>query len=176
MNGGRRAPLIVLLDNIRSVYNVGSFFRTADAARVAHLHLCGMTAYPPHPKLDKTALGALAHVPWSHHVDALEVARRLKGDGAPIWACETGPDAADYTDVDFPVPVVLVFGHEVAGISPQLLELADNRIRIPMWGYKSTLNVATAFGVILFEALRQYRFKGVWTPQGDDSGRKSPGS
>jgi tRNA G18 (ribose-2'-O)-methylase SpoU len=132
-----------------------------------------MTAYPPNPKLQKTALGALDHVPWSHHVEALDVVRKLKEQGVPIWGCETGPDAEDYTDLDFPAPVLLVFGHEVTGISPTILELVDRRIRIPMWGYKSSLNVATAYGIILFEALRQYRVRGIWHPQKNGTERES---
>jgi tRNA G18 (ribose-2'-O)-methylase SpoU len=132
-----------------------------------------MTAYPPNPKLQKTALGALDHVPWSHHVESLNVVRELKEKGLPVWACETGPDAEDYADLHFPAPVLLIFGHEVLGISPALLELADRRIRIPMWGYKSSLNVATAYGIILFEALRQYRVRGIWSPRGKGTKRES---
>jgi tRNA G18 (ribose-2'-O)-methylase SpoU len=132
-----------------------------------------MTAYPPHPKLEKTALGSLRHVPWSHHVDALEVAAQWRSAGYALWACETGPQAEEYTVPDFPSPLLLLFGHEAAGIRPSLLQLADRRIRIPMWGYKSSLNVATAYGVILFEALRQYRGRGIWTPPTGGTGRES---
>ncbi|MBU1702076.1 MAG: RNA methyltransferase [Candidatus Eisenbacteria bacterium] len=152
-----RNPLFVVLDNIRSVYNVGSIFRTSDAARISHLYLCGMTAYPPHPKIDKTALGAISHVPWSHHVDACDVVRELKQQGFPIWACETGALSQNYLESPYPSPLVLVFGHEVIGINPLILTLAEKQIEIPMAGHKSSLNVATAYGIILFEVLRQYR-------------------
>jgi tRNA G18 (ribose-2'-O)-methylase SpoU len=154
----------VVLDNIRSAYNVGSIFRTSDAAGVTHLYLCGMTPYPPNPKLEKTALGAIPHVSWSHHVETLPVVRALREAGIPVWACETGPGSRDYLERPFPAPVALVFGHEVAGIGPDVLAETQCRIAVPMAGYKRTLNVATAFGVILFEALRQYRERGVWSP------------
>ncbi|MBD3334198.1 MAG: TrmH family RNA methyltransferase [Candidatus Eisenbacteria bacterium] len=163
---GPRLPFYVVLDNIRSVYNVGSIFRTSDALRLSHLYLCGMTAYPPHPKLDKTALGAAGHVPWSHAADAVSVVRDLQERGIPIWACETGPGADDYLGAEFPAPAAFVFGHEVAGVSPAVLELAERRIAIPMGGFKASLNVATAYGVILFEGMRQLRQKGIWSPPG----------
>lgn len=164
---GARSPVAILLENIRSAYNVGSIFRTSDAGRIRHLYLCGMTPYPPHPKLDKTALGALDHVPWSHHVEAAAAVLALKESGAKIVACETAEGAENYWAFRAEAPLVLLFGHEVAGLSPELLRLADGRLRVPMWGFKSSLNVATACGVVLFEVLRQLVDRKVWTPGGE---------
>lgn len=158
----RMAPVYVLLDDIRSAYNVGSIFRTSDAARVRHLFLCGMTAYPPHEKLNKTALGALDHVSWSHHVEPEPVVVSFKEAGGQVWACEPGLGASDYTKTPCPCPVLLLFGHEVGGIRPGLLARADRRVAIPMGGHKESLNVATAYGVIVFEILRQFEDRGVW--------------
>lgn len=126
-----------------------------------------MTPYPPHPKLDKTALGALEHVPWSHHVEAAATVLALKESGANVVACDTVEGAESYWAFRAEAPIVLLFGHEVAGLSPELLELAERRVQVPMWGFKSSLNVATACGVILFEVLRQLVKGGIWTPRAD---------
>jgi tRNA G18 (ribose-2'-O)-methylase SpoU len=145
----------VVLDNIRSAFNVGSIFRTCDAAGVAHLHLCGISAAPPNPKVVKTALGAERTVPWSHHIDAGELLAGLRRAGWTILAVERTDASLDYTRVEYPERCVLVFGHEVAGVARPLLELADRVIEIPMLGRKNSLNVATSAGVVLFELVRR---------------------
>jgi tRNA G18 (ribose-2'-O)-methylase SpoU len=153
----KRLPVCVLLDNVRSLYNVGSFFRTADAAGVERLYLCGITGYPPKKALSKTALGAEERVPWAHSWDVVEVLRQLRGQGFEIAAIETSIHAVDLFDWQPRFPVCLVFGHEVDGIRPEVLELCDTHIRIPMLGAKHSLNVATAGGVAMYELLRKYR-------------------
>jgi len=151
-----RVPLHVVLDNIRSAYNVGSMFRTGDACAIAHVHLCGMCAHPPHHKLEKTALGAEEHVPWSYHERTTRCIDALKAQGIPVVAVEVAPDAPTHTQFQWPQPVALLFGHEVVGVRDKVLERCDATVTIPMFGHKNSINVATAFGVVLYEILRQW--------------------
>lgn len=153
----RSLPVSVLLDNVRSMYNVGSFFRTADAAAIEKLLLCGITARPPKNAITKTALGAEDTVPWEHAWDAVPLVNALRDRGYEIAAVETSPHAVDLFDWAPRFPVCVVFGHEVEGIQPALSALADTHVRIPMLGAKHSLNVATAGGVVLYELLRKYR-------------------
>lgn len=150
-------PVAVLLDNIRSMYNVGAFFRAADGVSLQKLCLCGITAHPPKNAISKTALGAEDTVPWEHDWDALHMAQRLKEEGFSLAAIETSPTAADLFDWQPIFPVCVAFGHEVDGLRPELLALADAHVRIPMLGHKHSLNVATAGGVVLYELLRKFR-------------------
>ena len=155
--GITRVPAAVLLDNVRSLYNVGAFFRTADAAAIEKLYLCGITGRPPKKAIAKTALGAEATVAWEHSWDALELIAGLRARGYEMAAIETTPHAADLFDWTPRFPVCVVFGHEVDGIRPEISALCDTHVRIPMLGTKHSLNVATAGGVVLFELLRKYR-------------------
>lgn len=152
-----RLPVAVLLDNVRSMYNVGSFFRTADAIGLERLYLGGITAYPPKAGISKTALGAEERVAWEHDWDGLAVAQRLRQRGYEIAVVETSLHSIDLFDWRPSYPVCVVFGHEVEGVQPPLLALADTCVRIPMLGSKHSLNVATAGGVVLYELLRKYR-------------------
>lgn len=149
-----RGPHVVL-DNIRSAFNVGSVFRTCDAAGVAHLHLCGISAAPPNPKLLKTSLGAERTVAWSHCIDARERLAELREAGLTLFAVERAEGSLPYTDVEYPERCALIFGHEVAGVAAPLLAMADRVIEIPMLGRKNSLNVATSVGVVLFEIVRR---------------------
>lgn len=151
-----RNPVHVVLDNLRSAFNVGSIFRTADAGLVDHLHLCGMTAFPPNDKLSKTALGAFDYVPWTHYPDAAHAIARLRDAHVPVIAVEITDDAVPLYNYSWPRPVAIVFGHEVTGIAPPVLARCDATVCIPMHGYKNTINVATAFGIVLYEILRQW--------------------
>lgn len=153
----QRLPACVLLDNVRSMYNVGAFFRTADAVGLEKLLLSGITAYPPKSAITKTALGAEDTVPWEHAKDPAPLIAGLRETGHEIAAIETSPHAVDLYDWQPRFPVCLVFGHETDGIRPELLEMCDTFVRIPMLGRKHSLNVATAGGVLLFELLRKYR-------------------
>lgn len=151
-----RNPVHVLLDNLRSAFNVGSIFRTSDAGAVEHLHLCGMTAYPPNVKLAKTALGALDYVPWTHYQDVNEALDGLRERGIPIVAVEVTETAVPHIHYPWPRPVAIVFGHEVSGIRAETLGRCGAVVKIPMYGHKNTINVATAFGVVLYEILRRW--------------------
>lgn len=154
---GLQLPVVVLLDDVRSMYNVGAFFRAADGVGLERLCLCGITAHPPKKAISKTALGAEEVVTWEHNWNAREVAIRLQVQGFEIAAVETGLHSVDLFEWQPRFPVCVAFGHEVEGLRPELLEIADIRVRIPMLGKKTSLNVATAAGVVLYELLRKYR-------------------
>jgi 23S rRNA (guanosine2251-2'-O)-methyltransferase len=151
-------PVSIVLENVRSMYNVGAFFRTADGVGASKLYLCGITASPPKRAITKTALGAEETVKWEHTWDAISLVRQLRDEGREIAAIETSLRAVDLFDWQPRFPVAILFGHETDGLTPELSGLADTHVRIPMLGRKHSLNVATAGGVVLFELLRKYRF------------------
>jgi tRNA G18 (ribose-2'-O)-methylase SpoU len=150
-------PVTIVLDNVRSMYNVGAFFRTADAAAIEKLCLCGITGKPPKHAITKTALGAEETVPWEHSWDAPALVAGMRLRGYEIAAVETSIHAVDLFDWQPRFPVCVIFGHEVEGINPELSALCDTHVRIPMLGTKHSLNVATAGGVVMYELLRKYR-------------------
>jgi 23S rRNA (guanosine2251-2'-O)-methyltransferase len=153
-------PVAVLLDNVRSLYNVGAFFRTADAARLEKLYLCGITGRPPKRAITKTALGAEQTVAWEHRDDPTALTGTLRERGYEIAAVETAVHAVDLFEWTPHFPVCLIFGHEVDGIRPEMSALSDTHVRIPMLGTKHSLNVATAGGIVIYELLRKYRGRG----------------
>ena len=150
-------PVTVVLDNVRSLYNVGAFFRTADAARVEKLCLCGITGRPPQRAITKTALGAEETVPWDHTWEPVPLIEGLRAGGYEIAAIETTPQSLDLFDWQPNFPVCLLFGHEVDGLRAEVASLADQHVRLPMLGTKHSLNVATAGGIVIYELLRKYR-------------------
>ena len=153
-------PVSILLDNVRSLYNVGAFFRTADGAGATRLLLAGITGRPPKRAISKTALGAEETMAWEHTPDPLPLLRRLREHGTELAAVETSLRAVDLFDWQPRFPVCVIFGHEVEGIRPEASEACDTHVRIPMLGAKHSLNVATAGGVVLYELLRKYRALG----------------
>lgn len=160
MTGESADRVVVLLDNIRSLYNTGSILRTADAAGVERVVLCGITPRPDQGgrqrrAIAKTALGAEESVAWEYQTDTATALRALAGDGYRIVAVEPSPEAMDLFAWSPEWPVCLVFGHEREGISPGLAPHLDAVIRIPMFGRKGSLNVATAAGVVLYELVRR---------------------
>ena len=157
-------PLTVVLDNLRSAFNVGSIFRIADTARVEAVITCGYTAHPPHLKLDKTALGTLEYVRTEHHADTLAAIDAMHRRSIPVWGVETTSISELYTSVSFPQPLALVFGNEALGVAPEVLARCDRLIEIPMFGFKNSLNVAAAAAVVVFEAIRQWDAAGVSEP------------
>jgi len=157
----RDPELIALLANVRSLWNVGSIFRSADGAGIGQLILTGITGTPPRPEIAKTALGAEDHVPWIYEADPASAARRVKEVGSRLLVLETGPRASPLAEIaEVGGPVCLVLGHELAGVSPELVALADELVALPMRGTKRSLNVAVAFGIAAYhlaaarEALR----------------------
>lgn len=146
--------VLALLDNVRSLRNVGSMFRTADGAGLRHMHLGGFTPTPTHPQMAKTALGAESTVPWTLHRDGAAAAGWLADGGMRLWALEGGPGSRDFFEVarserEGP-PVVLVFGHEVSGVDPRILARCERILRLPMLGLKGSLNVSVAFGIAVY--------------------------
>jgi 23S rRNA (guanosine2251-2'-O)-methyltransferase len=142
--------IYALLDGIRSAWNVGSMFRTADAAGLAGLYLCGVTPTPPRPDLEKTALGASLTVPWTYWDDSIAAVNHLRAQSIQVVALELTPTARPYDHPFYRSPVCFVVGHELRGVRPEVLALADDTVAIPMWGIKHSLNVAVSFGIMAY--------------------------
>lgn len=151
-------PITVILDNLRSAYNVGSIFRTADAARIEKVISCGYTAHPPHKKLEKTALGTEGFVKGEYYKTTIEAVGKMKKRGVRVVALETADSVKIYSEFKFPKPVCLVVGNEALGISNEVLNEVDEVVQIPLFGFKNSLNVVCAFAVVLYEILRQWQF------------------
>lgn len=139
----------LLLEDVRSLWNVGSAFRTADGLGAAHLFLCGITGIPPHPQVHETALGAEEVVSWSYHPHAFEALGILRDRGVPLVALERTPRSRPLHEVRLRRPLCLVLGHEPGGVSPEVLEACDPHVEIPMQGVKESLNVAVVAGIAL---------------------------
>ncbi len=152
-----RLPLFCLAENIRSLYNVGSIFRTSDAILLNHLYLTGYTGCPPRREIDKTALGAVDSVPWSYIPDPIQTARELKEQNIRIVALEHTSNSKSFLQYTYKFPLCLVIGNELEGVSERLLQEVDDAIEIPMFGLKQSLNVAVAYGVVMFHALYIYQ-------------------
>ncbi len=152
-----RLPVSVLLDNVRSMYNVGAFFRTADGAGIERLLLSGITARPPQSGITKTALGAEERVPWAAVDKVEQTLVKLRESSYEVVAIETSLRAVDLFDWRPRFPVCVLFGHEVDGLSPELLDQCDTHVRLPMLGRKHSLNVASAGAIVIYELLRKYR-------------------
>jgi 23S rRNA (guanosine2251-2'-O)-methyltransferase len=155
-----KLPVIVVLDNVRSLYNTGAFFRTADAVGVERLVLCGITPRPNQGgrqarAISKTALGAELSVPWAHEPDTSAALDRIHQSGYQIAIAETAPDAIGLFEWTPTWPVCVVFGHEVVGVREPNAPHDATYVRIPMFGAKKSLNDATAGGVVLYELLRK---------------------
>jgi len=151
-----RLPLTVILDNLRSAFNVGSIFRTADCALVEEIVTCGTTAHPPHEKLDKTSLGAIDYVPNRHIPKTLDAVLEMKQRGIPLVALELTNQSKTVWDYDFPLPAAIILGNEALGVDSQILAQADAIVEIPMLGFKNSMNVASTFSVVVYEIHRQY--------------------
>lgn len=137
----------VICDNIRSLENVGSIFRTADALGVTKIYLCGISGRPPEAKISKTALGAEKTVPWEYVRQTSRLIDRLKRDRVKMVALEQDKEAIDFRKFKPKFPLALIVGHEVKGVSKKILAKSDHIIFLPMKGEKESLNVAVAFGV-----------------------------
>lgn len=150
-----RFPVFALLDDIRSLYNVGSMFRTADGARLSRLILTGFTPHPPRKEIEKTALGATATVPWEYAKDALPAIAALKREGVKICLVEQTDRSIPCDDLSAAdLPLCLVIGNEIRGIRKEIVEAADMAVEIPMYGMKQSLNAAVAFGIAAFACAR----------------------
>lgn len=150
-----KMPVIAVLENIRSAYNVGSVFRTADAFLLESIYLCGYTAFPPHKEIKKTALGAEETVSWKHFRNIAEALAEIRSLGYKVYAVEQAVDSwklGSFSVEDDKIAVI--FGNEVTGVEQSTIALCDGVIEIPQLGMKHSLNVATAAGVVLWELIR----------------------
>ncbi len=157
LKGMRRHPVRIVCENIRSLYNVGSIFRTSDGAFIEELHLCGYTGYPPRKEIDKTALGSVESVPWSRHGDTAALLRNLKAQGYHCVALEHTSSSEIYTEFEYRYPLCLVLGNEVEGVTQEVLACCDDAVEIPMFGLKQSLNVSVAFGILAYHVVGDYR-------------------
>ena len=156
-----KMPLIVVLDDVRSMYNVGSVFRTADAFRVEAIYLCGITAQPPHPEIHKTALGAEDTVEWVHFADTLEAVQTLKQHGYYVFSIEQceGSTKLQTLQLDTMQPqpkgFAIVMGNEVKGVKQEVVDSSNGCLEIPQYGTKHSLNVSTTAGMVIWEFAKQ---------------------
>ena len=151
----KKLPVYVILNNIRSSYNVGSIFRTSDGAMIEKLYLCGYTPHPPKKEVLKTALGSQNSVAWEYVKDPVELVLKLKEEGIKIGALElTENSIPHYSFQKNNFPVALLVGNEIKGVSQDLLDLCDFSLEIPKYGIKQSLNVAVAYGIAVFELRR----------------------
>ncbi len=150
-----KMPVVVVLENIRSAYNVGSMFRTADAFLLEAIYICGYTACPPHKEIKKTALGADETVHWKHFKNVHEAMEELKSHGYTIYAVEQAQNSIPLNQFSQPdQKVAVIFGNEVTGVEQSTIEQCDGCIEIPQLGMKHSLNVSVAAGVVLWELVR----------------------
>lgn len=154
-----KLPLIVVLDNVRSQYNVGSVFRTSDAFRVECIYLCGISATPPHQEIHKTALGAEDTVNWEYFKDTKEAILKLKSEGYYIYSIEQveGSVMLENLQLDPSKKYAVILGNEVKGVQQEVVDLSDGCIEIPQYGTKHSLNVSTAAGIIIWDFFKWLR-------------------
>ena len=152
-----RLPLFTLIENIRSMYNVGSIFRSSDAINLSKLYLSGFTAKPPRKEIYKTALGATESVPWEYVDEPIQLIEELKKNQVEIVVVEHTDQSVNYADVQYNFPVCFIFGNEVEGVSDDIVVRADKVVELPMLGIKHSLNVAVAYGIVMYDAFNKYR-------------------
>lgn len=150
-----KLPVVIVLDNVRSMNNVGSVFRTADAFLLEGIYLCGVTACPPHREIQKTALGATETVNWKHFETTMDAVTSLKNEGYKIYAVEQA-DKSIMLDSFAPVAdkMALVFGNEVSGVDQAIIDICDDCIEIPQHGTKHSLNIAVSVGIVVWEVVK----------------------
>jgi len=150
---GEKMPVVVVLDNVRSMHNIGSIFRTADGFAVEKICLCGITAQPPHREIEKTALGATQSINWEYFADPLQAVERLRADGYHIIAVEQAENSTMLQDfcITEGEKYALIFGNEVNGVSNEVMEKIDTCIEIPQFGTKHSFNIVVSAGIVLWD-------------------------
>ena len=153
-----KLPLVVVLDDIRSLHNIGSVFRTADAFRIECIYLCGITATPPHPEMHKTALGAEFTVDWKYVNNAVETVDNLRSEGYVVYSVEQaeGSIMLDELTLDRSKKYAVVMGNEVKGVQQEVIDHSDGCIEIPQYGTKHSLNVSVAGGIVMWEVCKRF--------------------
>ena len=150
----KKTPLIVVLDNIRSLNNIGSIFRTCDAFLVSKIYLCGITAKPPNRKINKTALGSTDSVEWEYFKSTIKLIEKLKSEGVKIWSIEQVERAQKLNDIekiDSKLKHAIVFGNEIKGVDQKIIDISENTIEIDQYGTKHSLNVSVAAGIVIWK-------------------------
>jgi 23S rRNA (guanosine2251-2'-O)-methyltransferase len=154
----KKIPFLAVLDNVRSLHNIGSIFRTADAFRLEGIYLCGITATPPHREIHKTALGATESVHWEYREETTQLIRELKEQDYRIFSIEQAEGAVTLDQIQLRgnQKYALVFGHEIRGVKQEVVDMSDQCIEIPQYGTKHSLNVSVAAGIVIWELFRKY--------------------
>lgn len=149
----KKTPIIIILDNIRSLNNIGSVFRTSDAFLIEKIYLCGITATPPHKDIRKTALGATDSVDWEYRENTIELVEQLKSEGVKVFSIEQAEQATMLNEIkmDKEEHYALVFGNEVKGVSQEVVTACDGVIEIPQFGTKHSLNISVSAGVVIWD-------------------------
>ena len=157
MTGSQLHPIIIILDDVRSMQNVGAIFRTADAFGVTAIYLCGYTPMPPHRDIHKTALGATETVAWEHFEDTLKAIEKARSLGYTIYSAEQTHNSTPLQNIEIQVtkPIAVIFGNEVNGVSDAALAMSESCIEIPQWGSKHSLNISVSVGVVVWELVRK---------------------
>ncbi|PRD57346.1 RNA methyltransferase [Sphingobacterium gobiense] len=155
-----KIPIVVVLDNVRSMHNVGSTFRTADGFAVERIILSGITGMPPHREIEKTALGATQSVDWEYYPDTTTAIRQLKKEGYTLLAVEqaSGSIALQSFETNPQTKYALIFGNEVHGVSDEVMPAIDGCIEIPQFGTKHSLNVSVTIGIVLWQFVQKFKF------------------
>jgi 23S rRNA (guanosine2251-2'-O)-methyltransferase len=156
-----KMPVVIVLDDVRSAYNVGSIFRTADAFRISGIYICGISARPPHKDISKTALGATESVEWKYFQDVHEAVNSLKDEGYKVYAIEQVDESIslEQFQTEKEAKIALIFGHEVFGVKEDVLPLVDGCLEIPQFGTKHSFNVAISAGIVLWELAKKLKIK-----------------
>lgn len=160
----KKIPIIIVLDNIRSLSNVGAFFRTADAFRIRELVLCGITACPPHREIHKTALGADETVHWRYYKTTEAACEALKKEGFRIFAVEQVEGSTMLPDFKFEENTAYILGNEVEGVSEAALPYCEGAVELPQEGTKHSINVSVCAGIVMWEAFKKLRLEALQTP------------
>ena len=155
----KKLPITIVLDNIRSLMNVGSVFRTSDAFTIKEILLCGITAKPPHREMQKTALGATESVNWRYFDNTIDAIKELKTNSIKVFSIEQADESKmlDEFEFEFSQEIALVFGNEVKGVSQEVVDLSDECIEIPQFGTKHSLNISISAGIMIWECFQQYQ-------------------
>jgi len=155
----KKMPVTIILDNIRSLANVGSVFRTSDAFLIKEIILCGITATPPHREIQKTALGATESVDWRYAESTAEVVKELQANKVKVYAVEQADESKmlDIIAFDFDQEIAIVMGNEVKGVSDEVMEIVDDCIELPQFGTKHSLNISVTTGIMIWELFQQYQ-------------------
>lgn len=150
-----RLPISLILDNVLDTFNIGSFFRLADAVSIQKIYLCGQTITPPNVKIHRSSIGTWQWLDWEHHYSTVDLVKKLKKEGCFVVAAEQSPTSLNYSGLKIKTPIALVVGHESNGISKEVLKEVDQTVEIPLLGVNKSLNVLVAASVILYDWVKQ---------------------